>query len=427
MKKSIFAFLGILCLAGTTAAQQTQQTDSTPPSQGWVQLTSGTTAGFNFISLVGRDTVYVSGDQIVRSTDAGTTWEQMPQLPLQSGRLQFVDDSVGFLSGSGALYKTIDGGVAWQKLSGSWAIFGSQNRGILSDGNYYTSDGGATWHSTSGDPVVNVNCIIFADSVHAYAMGESIVWGDVNGQPRPMAPASLRSSDGGATWQDVYSGRELSKEIWGMAAISADTLIAVGLQIGRTNNATAAFIGPYSQTVWDTAPYPGDGYNSLFAVTFPDSYHGTAVGTGGFIFHTTDAGLTWQRQYPPYLGNYGAVAFADSNLGYACGTQGVIIKTTNAGLSWVQLFPGLDSVQASVYPNPSNAQTSISYMLPQPQHVTLTILDLSGNVVMQVLTGVLQNGSESINMNTSQLASGTYIYSLNSENYHTIGKIEVIH
>jgi photosystem II stability/assembly factor-like uncharacterized protein len=441
MKSIIFASF-LLSLAGTAAAQQqTQQTDSTPPAQGWVQLTSGTTATFTFISLVGRDTVYVSGNDMLRSTDGGITWDSLTNVPsyqgvrMTSAKVQFVDDSTGFLCGSAdTVYKTTNSGHTWHAdsatgLAGGLApiamLFKSRNFGwLLGGNNSRTTDGGFSWQMSTawGN---NFNSMSFADTGNGFEMGDAEVWlPDVR---RPHAAVFERTTDGGATWNLSYAGPSadgkhsgVTKNVRGLGAFSQDTLIAVG-------DYGLIAITLDGGVDWDTILSPtGEHLNGL---CFPDREFGTAVGSNGIIIHTIDGGITWTLQNSGVTdGAYlYAVAFVDSLIGYAVGDEGIILKTINGGLSWVQLLPGIDSVQGSVYPNPANDHATISYPVPIAQHVSLAILDLSGATEETLLSNSLEQGWQTVEVDTSKLPSGTYMYSLNSENYHTSGKIEVIH
>ncbi len=74
--------------------------------------------------------------------------------------------------------------------------------------------------------------------------------------------------------------------------------------------------------------------NHLNGVHFVDVNVGTAVGNGGRIIRTTDGGQTWtlQTSNTPFI-LYG-VFFTDSDNGFAVGQNGLILRTANAGLSW---------------------------------------------------------------------------------------------
>ena len=64
------------------------------------------------------------------------------------------------------------------------------------------------------------------------------------------------------------------------------------------------------------------------------------------------------------------------------------------------------------YPNPFNPTTNISYSLPESEHVSLTIFDLSGRRVAELADGFKSAGNHTVSWNASNMASGIYIYRL---------------
>jgi hypothetical protein len=71
------------------------------------------------------------------------------------------------------------------------------------------------------------------------------------------------------------------------------------------------------------------------------------------------------------------------------------------------------SWQAVVYPNPSNANTSLSVRLPSSGDLSVTITDLSGRVVNQATYFFASNGNQEINLESASWAEGQYHVALN--------------
>ena len=418
MKSIIFAAF-LLCLAGTAAAQQ-----------GWVPLTSGTTGGLTSISLVGPDTIYVSGVQSLLSTNAGASWTHLSQRPLNLGFIRFVDGTHGWVGASDSVWRTSDGGATWTaSFTGSPScngmIFSTRDSGcVMGNPNVRTTDGGVTWQPSNG---YSENAMAFSDAAHGFVMGNVGPW--IQDPSKPQAARFEYTTDGGATWVQAYAGPSadgkhsgIPKNVRGLDALSIDTLIAVGDYglIART----------YSAGIdWDTIPSPTPEH--LNGVYFPDHAHGTAVGSNGIIIHTSDGGLIWTLQNSGITdGSYlYDVKFVDSLIGYTIGDGGIILKTINGGLSWVNISPlSSNEIKGTVYPQPAGLNTSLAYNLPAPQHVSLSIQNVTGATVLPVLDASLQSdGIQTVKVNTAQLASGTYTYVLQSEKYFSTGKIEVIH
>lgn len=64
------------------------------------------------------------------------------------------------------------------------------------------------------------------------------------------------------------------------------------------------------------------------------------------------------------------------------------------------------------YPNPFNPTTNINFGIPQSEHVTLKVFDISGREIVTLVDGVQTLGQHSVNFDAANLASGVYIYQL---------------
>ena len=64
------------------------------------------------------------------------------------------------------------------------------------------------------------------------------------------------------------------------------------------------------------------------------------------------------------------------------------------------------------YPNPFNPKTSIEFELPKTSDVTLNVFNILGEEVAILLSASLLPGSHSVEWDASNLASGVYLYRL---------------
>jgi hypothetical protein len=64
------------------------------------------------------------------------------------------------------------------------------------------------------------------------------------------------------------------------------------------------------------------------------------------------------------------------------------------------------------YPNPLAGQGTIQFTLPASGHATLDIYNVMGQKVMSLVNGFTSTGTHYVNVNTSDLPSGTYYYTL---------------
>lgn len=83
---------------------------------------------------------------------------------------------------------------------------------------------------------------------------------------------------------------------------------------------------------------------------------------------------------------------------------------------------------AQNYPNPFNSSTCISYLLPEEGHVVLTIYDIAGRRVVDLVNEDQRAGSHSavwngIDMNGMNASSGFYFYKLTAANFSSSRKM----
>ena len=81
---------------------------------------------------------------------------------------------------------------------------------------------------------------------------------------------------------------------------------------------------------------------------------------------------------------------------------------------------------ASVYPNPFNPQTNIVFDMPESKHVNLTIYDLLGRQVEQLINRDIDAGTHKITWDAEQYPSGIYIVQFNANNINQSQKIVLV-
>ena len=85
------------------------------------------------------------------------------------------------------------------------------------------------------------------------------------------------------------------------------------------------------------------------------------------------------------------------------------------------IIPTIDKLQLhGNYPNPFNPETNISFSLPKEQKIELTIYNLKGQKVRQLVSGQLSAGEHSViwegkEDNGKQVSSGLYLYKLKTK------------
>jgi photosystem II stability/assembly factor-like uncharacterized protein len=416
MKPIIFAAF-ILCLALNVRAQLNQQTDSVPSSQGWVQANTDTItfeAG-SYVpinTLPCLDSAWSIAMSPIWSINSGyINWGYAPG-PI--GHPWMISSTYGFFSGPGdAIYRTTDAGHSWDTLhtgmqpntSGIGCVVSPAEVFVIGSNDIAgTLDSGSTWNiqETNANDLTSIS---FADSAVGYTV-------DGEGGPTTV----LKTTDKGITWLDV-SDQQGGGSLGSVSAINRNVVLAVGgYQIIRTTNG-----GQSWNPVYGTFGTP----SGIGTVCFKGAY-GFAVGSK--ILASTDSGFTWSQQNDPTTAGLYTIAMYDSAHAVIGGANGTILVTNNGGLSWVNENPPIhDSLSVNVFPNPTNGPLQFSYTLTKGEHVTLTIFDATGATVATPLNYVFQAGLEAITFNTLNLASGSYFFSLQCEDYSTQGTFTVIH
>jgi hypothetical protein len=69
------------------------------------------------------------------------------------------------------------------------------------------------------------------------------------------------------------------------------------------------------------------------------------------------------------------------------------------------------------YPNPFNPDTKIEFQLPETAFVNLIVYNILGEKIVELIKERLNAGHYEFIFKGDQLPSGTYIYSLQTENY----------
>jgi hypothetical protein len=78
------------------------------------------------------------------------------------------------------------------------------------------------------------------------------------------------------------------------------------------------------------------------------------------------------------------------------------------------------------YPNPFNPTTNIEFFVPSLSHITLTLYNMKGEKIEDLVSGIFEPGKHAIILDGSKYASGMYFYRLKTENSILTKKIMFI-
>ena len=78
------------------------------------------------------------------------------------------------------------------------------------------------------------------------------------------------------------------------------------------------------------------------------------------------------------------------------------------------------------YPNPFNAQTQISYSIPEQQQVTIALYDVRGEKLRTLYDAKQAAGNHSLNIGMPDLPSGIYFVQMSTPNFHQAQEIVLL-
>ncbi len=317
---------------------------NTSPIQSFVFLDSNT--GFAF------------GDNIIKTTDAGSTWVNiMPDsLTGFGGNKIYVYDSttVFCVSNTGIILSSTNCGSSWFKHEPisyltkdlfEGVCFINENTGMVVGGgsvSYYsqvlmrTTNGGNNWVFVQ-TPSNNMymNCIKMINQNTGFiGAGNSYLY---------------KTTNGGINWTQSYC--ETISGIWDMYFFDVNSGMAVGGQMGTTRIRYTSDGGVNWENRSGGLPY------WAFGLDFTDDYTGYASCQSGVVLKTTNRGLNWSVINTGTSDMLNDIGFANETTGYVATLQGRILKTTNAGINWTQTASFGSSMYRIKVFNPLTAAT----------------------------------------------------------------------
>lgn len=176
-----------------------------------------------------------------------------------------------------------------------------------------------------------------------------------------------------------------------------------------------------------TKEYGGKLYMAMFndeqnAFIFDISKHGENVTNVDIIGSTPSFGTEFENAYGEGAVDLGII---DNQLHvFVCAPSNGIAAYRIDGLETsIEKFE-TDEFQVKAYPNPASEYAKIQFTLPQDAngHVSVKLFDLSGKF-MGITPAFAEPGQQEIQVNTSSLPAGTYVYRVVYGNKYSTGKI----
>jgi len=273
---------------------------------------------------------------LLRTTDGGTTWTSINLAPSHTVRglrslapvtaqlLYGTADDLALSLVQGAqsrfVYQSQDGGQSWQRLpstgySDGTVTFPTAQVGLspYSARIVRTADGGATWQPvwTGTQGTDWVNQVVFPTATIGFAAGGCL----------------LKTTDQGQTWQPLPWANGMIRRLYFLNASLGFALTESGTIpiIGPGNIATALYRTQNGGQTWEQLLSSASGPYAFISAT--EFYRASTR-----IEHTRDSGQSWQTEYElpagtdPVPDTFADITFPDAGNGYAVSRAGVVVK-----------------------------------------------------------------------------------------------------
>jgi photosystem II stability/assembly factor-like uncharacterized protein len=315
----------------------------------WNQQSSGTSRKLSKICFINSTTGWITGGWqdgnsflVLKTTDGGNTWQNLSFGSNCYSCLDifFSDEMNGWICGHDSqldphIHHTGDGGLTWtaqtvpQGAGVPYSIdFTDNDNGWVSTSSLYLTPSGAILHTTDGGSTWNIQyytglpynyCLDARDEQHIAIAAVNIL--------QPNSEKIVVTSDGGASWNQ-YTPPVINY---------TNGLQYVGDHIWFAADYGQVLQSPDNGISWDWA-YKASLYRSVAWSTPSDGWVVTAsnAGVDGYCMHTTDGGETWFHDESVPGGSQ--VGFINENTGWMLfeGTNARIWRTTDGGDSWTQ-------------------------------------------------------------------------------------------
>ena len=350
--------------------------------------------------MIGTDSA-----EVERSTDGGASWT----------RLRVSD---GPLTPHVVLGVTeIDGRVfASIQSSRYYHAVGDTIAGI-----HRTTDGGASWTKMNTTGLTDT-LIVSLDAFRGKTGGRVLFAGGWY--------TLFRSTDDGATWQDIASGvlhtgrkfiRSLGSDLYMCTQGTSNVVYLDDETIVNLSDSAHVYRSTDDGVTWQDCT--GDLKTRFvrgFAVTrsrIDPARVSMAVCTDSDVLTSTEGGNHWRTFWEGlYRFSFGAPLMADEEYVYA--GPGWLHRRPWSQATVTDVLPSAGFPSAygleQNYPNPFNPSTTITYQLPARTHVRLAVFNVLGQEVMALQNGEYAAGPHVVRFDASGLPSGVYFYRLDA-------------
>ncbi len=414
---------------------------STNNGADWLKVNDRTgncfTIGANGYLFVGTNYDWRNGSVqgILRSTDNGTSWEQIDNGLPTEGESQFEVNCFGINSTGEifagldlGMFKSVNNGDGWEELnqlSVSNFLINSNGdifAGTIGNGLFRSTDDGENWSIIGSGIFNNVFSLSIDSTGNIFAGTESFVTDTVGG--------IYKSTDNGDTWFEINNGIE--NRFYPLTMTSSNDYTFVGTGGGGVYKRLTTTAVPIELII-----FKGGIFDNSIQLKWSTA---TEINNKGFEIQRKPSGVNEKDLL------WNSIGFVDGN-GTTTEKKNYtfIDKSVSSGKYIYRLkqtdFDGIFTYSKEIeinflapltfslsqnYPNPFNPSTTIEYTLPEDSNVKLTLINSLGEKVMDLVNGKVNSGNHEVKLNGTNLASGIYFYRLQTEKYTSVKKFNFV-
>ncbi len=357
---------------------------------------------------------------ILKTTDAGENWFAQFNAGINYvfRSINFIDSLIGWVlsPGFGGIYQSIDGGINWVRRTDIQIYDGSDIYFIDSIGfviNFLeldkTTDSGNNWVTQINTQYV-IRSFGWLSSNHGFIVGDGV----------------YETNDSGNTWQEILELRNI-----GLRKLHSpinDLGYSVG-NIGLIYKYIDTTIIPIELIYFD-AKLNGNYIELKWSTA-------TELNNKGFEIERSNDKINWEMKW--FMDGKGTSTeindyFFKDNL-FENNSQKLFYRLKQIDFNGSFEYSNIIEVEVGTplgfylsqnYPNPFNPTTKIKFDLPKDGLVSLEIYDILGRRIATVINENKTAGSYEQVFNASSLASGVYIYKLQTGDYFSSKKLVLL-
>lgn len=401
-------------------------TPGAPPAPGWTVQTSGVTNYLYSVKAVNQSVAWAAGagGTVIRTVNGGGTWTSVGGGAIGTNdiyNIEALDANTAFVTTSPSatfIFRTTNGGATWQQVytdAASGAFINAISmlnpsvgmaEGDPTGGRWtilYTNTGGTTW---------------VRDTVNA-PLQQGTEFGTQNGLARVgTTHAWFTASQGGRIYRTTNGGASWSSSSVPTATGTSNVWFNdTQYGVATSSGSNLVFRSTDGGATWTSITPSGSGFLLACAGSGTSDFW---YARGTSIYRSTDRGATFTSSHTG-TGTYVALSFStlgSNTTGWGVTSTGGVARFFGT-ITDVEEQPtqGLPETFALLqnYPNPFNPTTTIRYALPRDARVTVSVYNILGQLVSELVNDVQSAGYYTVAWNGRnqyglQVATGVYLY-----------------